>query len=403
MVNLFRHFLHLTKLDQLFTNRSAVSNQTTVSYEDLDLSENLSLDDVDLIFAINENSVIPAKNLATKKDSFTIVDLDQQPQPKTMENVRFKSALATSDIIFSASRQLAKALEQSLARHIIISRHLTEQKTQTKYINLKKFYHLINDTQLIIFDATINQNQQTKPDSLLKDNFTFIAKLMNKLPRYIHVIITGGRTENDVFNQNKSIFDKHDCASRVHFYIENLEAIKYPIDYSNIDIALLLGVQSNLTPSQYYKYLHEELVIFSTEFADANQLVTSANIGQIFDSQDIQEKNIEHWSNSILSFLNSSEVKRYEFKDNLRIQKQHINWLSEAKHFINSIMNVKAIDQTKKLRAVIVDLSKNQITTRTHNIGYMLVEQNIDVSILAPFLPVVHSPISNNIEYIKVS
>ncbi|MBL1242678.1 MAG: hypothetical protein COB13_012570 [OCS116 cluster bacterium] len=399
MVNFIKQFLRFTKLERLFDKPDSATNPTIDSYEDLDLTENLALETVDLVLAINENSVVPAKNLATKKASLIIVDLNHLPNADNQQNPRFKAALSAADLVFSANRKLATALEIDFSRHITISRHVQERKVQNKYIDLKKVFHLIDDTQLIIFDAKICHPFLSQPHDLLKHNFTFIATLLGQLPRHIHIIVTGSRIENKIFDQHKNIFDKYNCASRVHFYTENLEAIKYPIDYGNIDIALLLGDQDGHTPNQYYKYLHEQVAIFATEFADANQLVTSANIGQIFD-----DTNLNEWTKAILTFLELSQAKRDTLQKALRKQKLHINWQRETEHFISSIMNIITTTvKTNRLSAVIVDLSKDQITDRTHDIGYMLVEQDMDVSILAPFLPVIHAPQSSNIEYIKVS
>lgn len=399
MVNLFKQLLHFIKLNQLFNKPDSSISSPIDSYEDLDLTENLALESIDLVLAINENSIIPAKNLATQKNSPIIVDLNHLPNEDNLKNARFIAALSQADLVFSANRKLATTLEIEFNRHITISRHVQERKVQNKYIDLKKVFHLIDDTQLIIFDAKICHPFLAKPYDLLKHNLTFIATLLAQLPRQVHVIVTGSRAESQVFDQHNNIFDKHNCTSRVHFYTENLEAIKYPIDYDSIDLAMLLGDQHGHIPNQYYKYLHEQVAIFSTEFADANQLVTSANIGQIFEAANCTE-----WATAILTFLELSQAKRDTYKKALRQQKQHINWQRESEHLINSIMNiVTATVKTDKLCAVIVDLSKDQITDRTHDIGYMLVEQDIDVSILAPFLPVIHAPQSSNIEYIKVS
>lgn len=398
MINLFKYFLNFIKPNQVSLKSDSNINIPFDSYEDLDLSKNLTLDTINLIIAINENSIIPAKNLATQKDSLTIVDLSHLPNINNLQNPRFKAALTSANLVFSANRKLATALEIDFNRHITISRHVTEQKPQTKYIDLKKVHHLIDDTQLIIFDAKICHPFLTQPYDLLKNNLTFIATLLAQLPRHIHVIVTGTQAENKIFGKHKKIFDEHNCTSRIHFYTENLEAIKYPIDYSNIDIALLLGDQNTHIPNQYYKYLHHEVAIFTTEFADANQLVTSANIGQVFNNPNVQQ-----WAIAIISFLTKNQMNPSELKANLQQQKQHINWQQENDHFINSIMNIVDSEMNEKLNTLIVDLSKDQITDRTHDIGYMLTKQNMNVSILAPFLPIIHAPQSNNIEYIKLS
>ena len=399
MVNLFKQLLSFIKLGRLFANPDSFISSTIDSYEDFDLTENLTLDSIDLVLAINENSVIAASNLATKKDALTIIDLNHLPNKNSQQNPRFKAALNTAHLVFSANRKLATALEIDYNRHITISRHVQERKMQSKYIDLKKIFHLIDDTQLIIFDAKICHPFLSKPYDLLKHNLTFIATILAQLPHQTHVIVTGSHAESKIFDKHKNTFDKHNCATRVHFYIENLEAIKYQIKYSNIDIALLLGDQEDHTPNQYYKYLHEQVAIFSTEFADANQLVTSANIGKVFKGT-----NCDQWVTAISTFLLLSQTKRDIFKKALNQQKQQINSQRESQHFINSIMNIiTTTAKTDRLSAVIVDLSKNQITDRTHDIGYMLVAQDINVSILAPYLPVIHAPQSSNIEYIKVS
>lgn len=390
MINLFRHFLRLIGLNRWVKPSDAQLILSSDSYEDLDLSENLSLESIDIILAINEDSVIPAKNLATQKNSLSIVDLSCLPNPRKLDNARFNAALSSSDLVFSANRELATKLEETLNRHIIISRHTTYFEPHQKYIDLKKVYHLIDDTQLVIFNAIHSQN--------LAGDLAFLASLLSDIPRHIHFIVTGGQAENKIFGQQSSVFGQFNCTSRMHFYVENLEAIKYPIDYASIDIALILGENHAQTPTQYYKYLHEEVAIFATNFADSNQLITSPEIGQIFDGY-----NIEAWKIAINTFLNLSQTKRDETVEKLRLQKQHINWQSETDHYISSTLNMLETNDTDPLQAVIVDLSKQKISDRTHNLGYMLIEQGINVSIIAPFLPMIHPPFASNIEYIKVS
>ncbi|MGL1922258.1 MAG: hypothetical protein OCD03_14625 [Hyphomicrobiales bacterium] len=390
MINLFRQFLQITGLSRLLTSAKDPSIPIRDSFEDLDLSENLSLETIDLIFAVNEDSVIPARNLASARKSRLIIDLNRLPNSKNLNNARFNSALTSSDLIFSANRQLATQLELNLKRHINISRHLSYFEPHQKYIDLKKVYHLIDDTQLIIFDANKSHN--------FKNDLTFIANLLAELPRHIHIVITGTQLENKVYSQHLNLFDAHNCTSRAHFYVENLEAIKYPIDYSSIDIALILEQNFQHTPPQYYKYLHEKVVIFANSFSDSNQLISSADIGQTFTDQ-----NIETWKIAINSYLNLSEAKRDDYSDKLELQKQHINWKSETDHLISSTLNLHQNTPADSLHAVIVDLSIHNITERTHSLGHMLVEQGMNVSILAPFLPAIHAPQTSNIEYIKVS
>lgn len=398
MANLISQTISLLGMSKLFRSGSNKQPPTTISYADLDLTKNLSSTELDLIIAINEDSVIPADNLAIKTKSQTIIDLHLEPNDQNMSNLRFGNALSSADIVFSPNRKLATRLEKKLKRHIVISRHLTKQPSVKKYIDLKKVYHLIDDTQLILFDANICHPVIAKPFDLLKHNLIFLAALLSQLPRHIHVVVTGGIEENNIFDKHKQLFEKHNCLSRIHFYIENLEAIKYPLDYSNIDIALLLSDQENHIPSQYFKYLHEEVPIFTTQFADANQLIMSADIGKLFDHQ-----NSEIWAEEILELLNLSLAKRDELLEKIKTQKQNMNWQVEADHMMSSIMNVFDDKNTDKLTAAIVDLSIDQITDRAQNIGSLLVERGFDVSILTPRLPITLAPISHNIEYIKVS
>ncbi|MCJ8324764.1 MAG: hypothetical protein HRU29_05095 [Rhizobiales bacterium] len=398
MTKIFSQIVNLFGISKLFRSGSRQRPKLNISYADLDLTKNLSSTELDLIFAINEDSVIPANNLALKTQSQTIIDLHLEPNDQNMGNARFSHALSSADIVFSPNRKLATMLEKKLQRHIVISRHLTKQASVEKYIDLKKVYHLIEDTQLILFDANICHPFIAKPYDMLKHNLMFLAALLGDLPRHMHVVVTGGIEENNIFDKHKQLFEKHNCQSRIHFYVENLEAIKYPLDYSNIDIALLLSDQENHLPSQYFKYLHEEVPIFATKFADANQLILSADIGKIFDHQ-----NSEIWAKEILELMNLSLVKRDELLEKIKTQKQHLNWQVEADHLMSSIMNVLDGDNSDKLTAAIVDLSDDQITDRAQNIGTLLVEQGFEVSILTPRLPVTLAPVGHNIEYIKVS
>ncbi|NRA86011.1 MAG: glycosyltransferase [Rhizobiales bacterium] len=388
-----RHFLNIFGFGT-FTKKNPTKNVDIEKFEKFDLSKLLNNEPIDMVIAINEPAITPSINLANIKDAFTIIDLDHP-----IDDNKFTNALKEVNLIFSANRQLATGLEKKLNRHIVISRHVKKNKSNTKYIDLKKVYHLIDDTQIIVFDANIQHSYGESPNDIFKQKLVFIAQILENLPRYVHLIITGGVTEKNIFKQYENIFEKHNCSTRVHFYTENLASFKYPLDFDNVDLALLLNTQNYYTPVQYYKYLSKEVPMISTEFADSNQLVTSANIGEIINNQDV-----EQWVTKIKKHLNASLTEKEKIKTNLQTQKKQINGSLEAKHFVNSIENMLTnCEKTQNLKACIVDLSNNKISDRTHNISYMLMEHGINVCVLTPFLPLSHTPLSHNIEYIKVS
>ncbi len=391
MANLFKRLLRFFANTLGGVSSSTASNSKNTIDQNIDLAENISLDNVDLVIAINQKSFFPAIKLAKQKHSLFIVDIDEDFN----KNLDISAQSSNIDIIFASNRVLATKYEKKLKRHIAVSRHAVKYSMLQKTIDIKKLYHLIDDTQLLVFDAQIIHSNSSQN---LKQSLTFLAQLLAHLPRHIHLIITGDKEENLIFNQLKKTYEKYNCISRAHFYVEHLESIKYPISYDNIDLALLLDTTNHQTPDQYFKYLHYQVPIFTSDFADANQLIVDANIGQILNHQ-----NAKLWAHEILDMLNFSLNKRNKIKSALKDQKTLISWEQESDHYMRSVLKAHQPSHEGQLNAIIVDISTDQITSRANNIGYMLREQNIEVSILTPKFPIVHSPLTSNIKYIKIS
>lgn len=364
----------------------------------LNLSKSQQDDNVNIVIARNDYSVIAAHDFAKQKDSHFIVDLTNLPSTEHIEQTEFIEALKNANLLFTGNRAVAKLLENELKRHINISRHTTEILPFDKYIDLKKVFHLIDDVQIILFDSRNENISRSDYKKHLHKQFGFLSLLLQNLPRQTHIIVTGSKQESKYFSQYSQQFEQLDATSRIHFYTENLASIKYPVDHANVDLAIIIEEDGYSIPDQYYKYLHEEVVIFSSSFAESNQLITSAEIGKTFETLDI-----EQWSTEIRAFLNLSLNKRSQYAHNITIQKSKINWQKEAEHFYSSINNNLAQPINTATSIYIVDLSLETISSRTDNICNILKDYNPKITVVTPNLPIAHTPMTNGVNYIKVS